>query len=336
MTLRIDEGDLIAVTGASGFVGSAVIEALMAEPARLRAITRPKSSRAPARSDRVEVVEADMRDPKAMASALRGARFLFHIAADYRIWARDPGEIFENNVAGARAVLSAADEAGLERIVYTSSVATLKPNADGAPADERARCPLPAAIGAYKRSKIAAEQLVEDQIGKGLPGVIVNPSTPIGPNDSRPTPTGRTVLEAARGRMPVFVDTGLNVVHVADVASGHIAALKLGQIGERYILGGDNVLLKDLLADIAEMTARRPPRLKLPRAPLYPIAVVAEAAARATGREPFLTLDGLRMSRNRMFFSSAKAERELSYRHRPYREALRDALDWYRGKGMLE
>jgi dihydroflavonol-4-reductase len=336
MTLKIDERDLIAVTGASGFVGSAVVEALLREPARVRAITRPRSWRAPTASGRVEVVEADMRDQKAMTSALRGARFLFHVAADYRLWARDPREIFENNVEGARAVLTAAAEAGLERMVYTSSVATLKPSADGAPADEGARLPLPDAIGAYKRSKIAAEQLVEEKISEGLPGVIVNPSTPIGPNDSRPTPTGRIVLEAARGRMPAFIDTGLNIVHVADVAGGHIAALRLGEIGERYILGGDDVLLADLLADIAELTARRPPRLKLPRAPLYPIAVVAEAAARATGREPFLTLDGLRMARNRMFFSSAKAERELSYRHRPYRQALRDALDWYRGKGMLE
>ncbi|HYC24755.1 MAG TPA: hopanoid-associated sugar epimerase [Roseiarcus sp.] len=335
MTLTIDERDCIVITGASGFVGSAVATALLAEPARLRATVRPKSRRAPAVSDRVEVIEADMRDQKAMASALRGARFLFHIAADYRLWARNPREIIENNVEGTRAVLAAAAEAGLERVVYTSSVSTLRPAVDGAPADERARLPLGEAIGAYKRSKIAAEQLVEEKIGQGLPAIIVNPSTPIGPNDSRPTPTGRMVVEAGMGRMPAYVDTGLNLVHVADVAAGHIAALKLGKIGERYILGGEDVLLGDLLADIAQLTGRRPPRLRLPRAPLYPFASLAEAAARLTGREPFLTLDALRIAQYRMFFSSAKAERELAYRHRPYREALRDALDWFRGRGML-
>jgi dihydroflavonol-4-reductase len=335
MALKIDARDLIAVTGASGFVGSAVIEALLAEPARLRAVTRPTSSRASAANDRVEIVEADIRDQSAMALAIRGARFLFHVAADYRLWARNPREIIETNVEGTRAVMAAAAAAGIERIVYTSSVATLKPRADGAPADERSLLGANEAIGAYKRSKIIAEQLVVDQIAKGLPAVVVNPSTPLGPRDSRPTPTGRIVLEAALGRMPAYVDTGLNLVHVDDVAAGHIAALKLGKIGERYILGGDDVLLGDMLADIAELSGRRPPRLRLPRAPLYPLALVAETAARISGREPFLTLDGLRMAQYRMFFSSAKAERELAYRHRPYREALRDALDWFGGKGML-
>jgi dihydroflavonol-4-reductase len=335
MALKIDVKDRIAVTGASGFIGSALIEALLAEPARIRAVTRPASSRAPTANDRVEIVAADIRDKKAVTLAMRGARFLFHVAADYRLWAPNPREIIETNVEGTRAVMEAAAAAGVERIVYTSSVATLRPRTDGAPADERALIGGADAIGAYKRSKILAERFVADQIAKGLPAVVVNPSTPLGPRDSRPTPTGRIVLEAAQGRMPAYVDTGLNLVHVDDVAAGHIAALKSGKIGERYILGGDDVLLGDMLADIAELTGRRPPRLKLPRAPLYPFALIVETAARISGREPFLTLDGLRMAQRRMFFSSAKAERELAYRHRPYREALRDALDWFKGKGML-
>jgi dihydroflavonol-4-reductase len=334
MALDIDTDDLIVVTGASGFVGSALVEALLAGPGRVRAVIRPNSARPPAPRPRVEIASGDMRDPAAMKPAMRGARFLFHVAADYRLWARDPNEIMTANVEGTRAVMAAAAEAGLERIVYTSSVATIAP-LRGGPADETRPLQESEAIGAYKRSKLAAERLVETLVGRGLPAVIVNPSTPIGPRDGRPTPTGRILIEAAAGRMPAFVDTGLNLVHVDDVAAGHVAALKAGRIGERYILGGDDVMLGQMLADIAALTGRPPPRVKLPRAPLFPFAFAAEAAAQITGREPFLTLDGLRMAKNRMFFSSDKAERDLGYRHRPYREAIEDALDWFRRNGML-
>ena len=227
--------------------------------------------------------------------------------------------------------------AGAERVVYTSSVATLGLRPDGSPADESVPLSLDEGIGAYKRSKIAAERLVEAMVADdALPAVIVNPSTPIGPRDVRPTPTGRIVVEAARGRMPGFVDTGLNLVHVDDVAEGHIAALKRGAIGERYILGGENVLLADMLAEIARLTGRRPPRLRIPRAAVFPVACLAEAAARITGREPFVTLDGLRMSAHRMFFTAAKAERDLGFRARPYREALSDAIQWFRANGYLD
>jgi dihydroflavonol-4-reductase len=231
--------------------------------------------------------------------------------------------------------MQAAKRAGLERIVYTSSVATLAPRADGTPAQEDAGLDEKHAIGAYKRSKVAAERLVEAMVGEGLPAVIVNPSTPIGPRDARPTPTGRILVEAARGRMPAYVDTGLNLVHVDDVAAGHLAALRSGRIGECYILGGDNVGLGDMLAEIAAMVGRKPPRVKLPRAPLFPIAFVVETIARFTGREPFVTRDGLRMAKHRMFFSSAKAERELDYRHRPWQAGLSDALAWFRREGKL-
>jgi dihydroflavonol-4-reductase len=262
-------------------------------------------------------------------------RYHFHAAADYRLWARHPDEIFHTNVEGTRLVMEEALRAGVERIVYTSSVATLKV-ADGPPADESRRLREHEAIGAYKRSKLTAERLVEEMSARdGLPAVIVNPSTPIGPRDVRPTPTGRILVEAASGRMPAFVDTGLNLAHVDDVAAGHLAALYRGKIGERYILGGDNVLLADMLCDIADFVGRRRPHLKIPRAAVYPFALGAEVLARFTGREPFVTRDGLRMARYRMFFDDAKARRELGYASRSYREGIADAITWFRANGYL-
>jgi dihydroflavonol-4-reductase len=230
-----------------------------------------------------------------------------------------------------------ARSAGVERVVYTSSVATLALRADGSPADETVPLSAEEGIGAYKRSKIAAERLVEAMVASdALPAVIVNPSTPIGPRDVRPTPTGRIIVEAARGRMPGFLDTGLNLVHVDDVADGHLAALKRGVIGERYILGGENVLLADMLAEIARLVGRRPPRLRFPHAAVVPVAYAAQAAAWLTGREPFTTLDGIRMAKHRMFFTAAKAERDLGFHPRPYREALADAIRWFRAAGYLD
>ena len=271
-----------------------------------------------------------------MAAALKGVRFLFHAAADYRLWARNPEEIVRNNVEGTRLIMEEALRAGVERIVYTSSVATLK-LADGGASDGDQPLAEGEGIGAYKRSKVVAERLVEAMIQRdGLPAVIVNPSTPIGPRDVRPTPTGRIIVEAASGRMPAFVDTGLNLAHVDDVAAGHLAALERGRIGERYILGGDNVFLADMLAEIARIVGRRPPTIKLPRAMLYPIAYGAELLARLRGVEPFITMDGLRMAGHHMFFDDSKARRELGYVSRPYREGLSDAIAWFRAHGHLK
>ena len=282
----------------------------------------------------VEVAEGDVRDVASMAAALAGVKVLMHVAADYRLWARDPQEIVRNNLEGARVVMTGALAAGVERIVHTSSVATL--SLARTPADETAPLDQSDAIGAYKQSKVAAERLVERLIAEhGLPAVIVNPSTPIGARDVRPTPTGRVIVEAASGRMPAFVDTGLNLVHVDDVAEGHCLALERGRIGERYILGGQDVSLRDMLGAIARLSGRRPPTVNLPRAPLFPLAVAAEAVAQITGKEPFLTVDALKMAGHHMFFSSAKAERELGYRARPYQEALADALAWFRREGYV-
>jgi dihydroflavonol-4-reductase len=266
---------------------------------------------------------------------MKDARWLFHVAADYRLWARDPNEIVDNNMRSTRIAMEEAKRAGVERIVYTSSVATLKTGPTGETFDETISLDESHAIGAYKRSKLLAERLVTEMVAQGLPAIIVNPSTPVGPRDVKPTPTGRLIFEAAAGRVPAFVDTGLNMVHVDDVAEGHLAALERGRIGERYILGGQNAALSGILAAVALQTGRKAPRLKLPRGAIYPIAYVAERLARRSGREPFVTVDGLRMSKNRMFFTSAKAERELGYKARPYAEGIKDAIAWFRQAGRL-
>jgi dihydroflavonol-4-reductase len=327
------------LTGASGFVGSAVARALKARGADVVCLVRASSPRGNLDDLGAELSYGDMRDQPSVEMAAKGARYLFHVAADYRIWARDPEEIVRANREGTGAVMRAALACGVERIVYTSSVATLGP-APGAekdaPANETGALTEQTAVGAYKRSKVIAERLVERMVAEqGLPAVIVNPSTPIGPRDIKPTPTGRIIVEAANGKAPAYIDTGLNLVHVDDVADGHIAALERGKVGERYILGGQNVELSRLFADIAERVGRKPPTIRLPREPLYPLAVLFEAVAQITGKEPMLTVDALNMAKRRMFYSSAKAERDLGYAARPYLEGIADALDWFRARGYV-
>jgi len=329
--------ETVLVTGATGFVGSAVVRAIAGNVGNLRALSRASSPRDNIDGVECEIVVGDMRDAASMAGAMAGVTRLYHVAADYRLWARDPNDILRANLEGTRTVMEAALAAGVERIVYTSSVATLRAgNADHS-TDESEPLPGPEAIGAYKRSKVAAERLVERMVAeRGLPAVIVNPSTPIGPRDIKPTPTGRILIEAANGKIPAFVDTGLNLAHVDDIARGHVFAMQSGKVGERYILGGQNVSLRDMLAVIAGQVGRKAPTVALPRAPLYPLAWAAEAVARVTGKEPFVTSDALKMASHHMFFSSAKAERELGYMARPYAEGIADALAWFRAHGYLK
>jgi len=322
--------DKVFLTGASGFVGSAVLDVLLDEGFAVRALVRPHSYRSHLKRADIELVEGDLSDRASIKKGMSGCRYAFHVAADYRLWAPRAADIFEINVSGTRRLMEEALRARVERLVYTSSVATLALPGSGHLGDETKSASEETSVGAYKRSKIAAERIVREMVAKeGLPAVIVNPSTPIGPGDRRPTPTGRIIVAAARGQMPVFVETGLNFVDVRDVAVGHLLALRRGRIGERYILGGENVLFSRLLRDIAILLHTRPPLLRIPWYAALPFAYGAEAVAARTGKEPLATVSGAYMARHRMFFSSAKAQAELGYVARPYLAALREALHWF-------
>jgi len=323
------------VTGASGFVGAAVARALLARGWQVRCLARSGSNRRNLEGLAVELAVGDLLDEASLERALEGREALFHVAADYRLGAPDPERLYRTNVEGTRTILEAARRARIEHIVYTSSVATVGLPADGSPGDEQTPVGLRDMVGHYKRSKFLAEQLVRDWSRAHGHAVIVNPSTPMGPGDVKPTPTGQILVDAARGRTPAYVDTGLNVVHVDDVAAGHLLALERGRAGERYILGGENLSLRDILTSVAALIGRKPPRIRLPHALVMPIAYGAQAYTRLTGRPTRITVEGVRMSRKRMFFSSAKAERELGYRWRPAREALADAVRWFEQNGYL-
>ncbi len=319
------------VTGANGFLGSAIVRALLADGRAVRAFVRRGSDRRNLLGLDVELAEGDLTDRESLRAAAGGCDSVFHVAADYRLWVADPLPMYRANVEGSVSVLEAAAAAGAERLVYTSSVAVLGINRDRTPADETTPVTLEDMIGTYKRSKFLAEQAVRRRADElDYPVVIVNPSTPIGPGDIRPTPTGRVILDAAAGRMPAYVDTGLNLVHVDDVARGHLLALTFGRRGERYILGGQDMSLKEILRRVGEHLGRPASNVRLPHWAVYPIALASEGLAKITGREPRATLDGVRMAKKHMYFSSAKAERELGYRWRDPQLAIGEAIDWFR------
>ncbi len=328
---------LALVTGASGFVGSAVARRLLDAGHRVRALVRPTSDRRNLVGLSLEIVHGDLTESPSLVRALEGCDALFHVAADYRLWTPVPEELYRANQAGAVNIMRAALAAGVARIVYTSSVATLGWNKDRSPADEATPSTIEDMIGHYKRSKFLAEAEVTRMVEReGLPAVIVNPTAPVGPRDIRPTPTGRMILDAARGRVPAYVDTGLNIVHVDDVAQGHLLAYERGRIGARYILGAENLTLQQILTRVATIAGQKPPRIRLPHNAILPIAYVAEAWARISRREPLVTIDGVRLSKKTMFFSSDKATRELGYAPRPADAALTDAVLWYREHGYCK
>lgn len=320
------------VTGANGFVGSAVARCLLAAGHEVRVLVRPGSDRRNLTKLAVETVEGDLRDVTSLKRAVKGCHNLFHVAADYRLWVPNPAIMYDVNVNGTKALILAGADAGMSRMVYTSSVATLGLNPNSLPADEETPSTLAAIAGHYKRSKFLAEQMVQQLVSEHqLPLVTVNPSTPIGPRDVKPTPTGRIVLDTLLGKMPAYVDTGLNVAHVDDIAYGHLLAYQYGKPGERYILGGDNMTLLQILQTIDDITGKPTKRRSIPVKLMLPIAHTMEMVAKITKTEPRATVDSIHMAKKKMFFSSAKAARELGYQSRPAVEAINDAIEWFKG-----
>lgn len=322
------------VTGATGFLGSSLARQLLARGDSVRILARASSPRDNLEGLDVEVVAGDLLDPSTLKEAVKGCDTLYHAAADYRLWTRDPAAMFRANVEGSVAILRAGAEAGMKRMVYTSSVAVLGLNKDGTPANEDTPVTFADMIGPYKQSKFKAEEAVRQLIAdEGTPVVIVNPSTPIGPRDIKPTPTGKMIVDAAAGKMPAYVDTGLNIAHVDDVAEGHLLAYDKGEIGQRYILGGENMTLQSILTLVAEITGDKPPMMKLPHDLIMPIAYISEAWCRLTGgQEPAVIPDGVRMAKKKMFFTCDKAKEKLGYDPRPAADAIKDAVDWFKAK----
>ena len=319
------------VTGSTGFLGSAILRQLLKKGHNVRALVRQNSDRRNHDGLKVETVYGDLTDQASLLNALKNCDSLFHAAADYRLWVPNPPEIYHHNVNGTRNLMTAAAQCGIKRIIYTSSVATLGINKDESPADEITPVSLDDMIGHYKRSKFLAEREVDKLVKKErLPVIIVNPSTPVGPRDIKPTPTGRMILDAVTGKIPLYVNTGLNIVHVDDVAQGHLLAFDKGEIGERYILGGEDMSLHKILFEISKITGNSPPRFQVPHNLILPIAYIAQwLAGIMQGKDPLVTVDGVRLAKKKMYFSTAKAKRELGYNPRPAKEAIKDAVAWF-------
>ena len=323
------------VTGGTGFVGANVVRALLADGRTVRVLARPGGDRRALAGLDVELCEGDLGDTASLARAVAGVGTLFHVAADYRLWARDPRELYRVNVEGTRAILQAAGDAGVARVVYTSTVGALGIPADGTPGDEATPVALRDMVGPYKASKFLAEQVAVGFARAGLPVVIVNPSAPVGPWDVKPTPTGQMVVDFLEGRMFATLDTGLNLVHVRDVARGHLLAAARGRVGEKYVLGHANLSLAGIGALLAELVGCRAPRLRIPYAVAWLAAGCMEAAARVTRTTPRVPLAAVRMARKRMYFSPAKAVRELGLPQTDVREALADAAAWFVAHGYV-
>ncbi|MFI5360424.1 MAG: hopanoid-associated sugar epimerase [Elusimicrobiota bacterium] len=329
--------DSAFLTGGTGFVGASLARLLLSQGLKVKALARKGSDRRNLSALDVEIVEGGLLDAAAIEDGVKGCRYVFHVAADYRIWVPNPAEMYLTNVGGTENVIRAAARAGAEKIVHCSSVAAVKVPHDHAPVDETSEySSLDEVVGDYKKSKFLSDVLARRlATEERLPVVVVNPAAPIGPRDIKPTPTGRIVVDFLNGRMPSYIDTGMNVVHVDDVAMGHwLAALK-GRIGERYILGGENLTLKGVLDLLAAATGRTAPRFKTPYAIAYAFGAVDTAIARMRGVEPMAPLDAIKMAKHYMWFSSEKAERELGYSSRPAAVALRDAADWFSANGYI-
>jgi dihydroflavonol-4-reductase len=325
------------VTGANGFVGSAVARCLLEAGHEVRCLVRAGSDQSNLKGLPVEISEGDLRDVSSLKRAVSNCENLFHVAADYRLWVPDPETMYDINVKGTQELILAAYEADVSRIIYTSSVATLGINSDASPANESTPSSLNNMTGHYKRSKFLAEQVVQHLTNKHqLPLVIVNPSTPVGPRDIKPTPTGQIVLDTLCGRMPAYMSTGLNVAHVDDIARGHLLAYMHGKTGERYILGGENLHLIQILQAIDEIIGKKIKRMNISMGMMLPVAWIMEKVAIATNTQPRASVDSIRMAEKKMFFSSEKAIRDLGYQYRPSSEAIQDAVTWFQNNGYCK
>ena len=325
---------LAFLTGATGFVGSHVARTLAEKGADLRLLVRTNSNKKNLDDLKADLVTGDLRDSGSLEKGIAGCDVVFHVAADYRLWVRDPDEMYRANVEGTRAILEAARKANIRRVVYTSSVATMGFTSNGQPADEKSPVSLANMIGPYKRSKFMAEQVAIEAARAGQDVVIVNPITPVGERDIKPTPTGRIVIDFLKKKFPAYVDTGLNLVDVRECALGHVAALEKGRSGERYVLGGENLTLKQILDKLAVITGLPSPRVRVPYVLALATGVVDElVTGRILGREPRASIDAVRMGRKKMFASSAKAEHELGWKVMPVDDALLRAVDWFRQNG---
>ena len=320
----------VLITGATGFVGSAILRLLIRKGFDIQVLVRAGANRNNLENYNIKIIEGDLRNTESLKIAVDSCELVFHVAADYRIWVPDPKNMFNINIDGTRNLLNAAKNEGVKKIVYTSSVATLGTNKEGTSANEMTPSTIENMVGAYKKSKFIAEKMVLSLIkNEGYPVTIVNPSTPVGPNDIKPTPTGKIILDTIRNRMPAYVETGLNIVHVDDVAYGHLLAMERGEIGERYILGGDNMSLESIIKYLCTLEKISPPKIKLPHNLILPIAWVMEYASKITHKEPLVTLDGIKMAKKIMYFSSEKAKVKLGYNPRSAFNGLDDAVDWF-------
>jgi len=326
----------VFVTGATGFIGATLVRELLEDGNRVRVLVRPGSDRRNLDGLDLEISEGDLRDRESLEKGLAGCDILYHAAADYRLWTRRPADMYDINVGGTRNILEAALKRGISRVIYTSSVGTLGIPAGGLPGDEATPVSLSEMVGHYKRSKFLAEREAEGFVARGVPLVIVNPSTPIGARDIKPTPTGKIIVDFLNRRMPAYLDTGLNIIDVRDCARGHILAAHKGLIGEKYIIGNGNFTLRQIFGMLEEITGLPAPKVRLPYTPILAAAYVNEAFSRITGREPLIPVAGVRMAGKFMFFDASRAVRELGLPQRPVIDALRTAVDWFRANGYVK
>lgn len=324
------------VTGGTGFIGASIIRRLLLEGINVRALVRPDADRRNLAGLDIEIREGDLLDRSSLEKGLAGCNLVFHAAADYRLWTRDPAAMYSTNVSGTRNILAAALKERVSRVVYTSSVGTLGNPGNGVPGREDTPVTLNDMVGNYKKSKFMAERVAESFVQEGLPLVIVNPSTPVGPFDIKPTPTGKIIVDFMNGKMPAYLDTGLNLIDVDECARGHLLAARSGRVGEKYILGGENLTLRDLFTILAEITGVTPPRFRLPYRPVLMAAYLNAAFSRLSGREPLIPLEGVQMAAKFMYFDSGRAEKELGLKQMPLKTALFKAVEWFRANGYVQ